>query len=247
MLDGPDLRNVRRDGRELAQRVYMAVRDEGWGTTPGEVSDLQVEQRDDGFRVTFTARHARAPIDFEWQAEILGEADGTVTFALDGVAHSAFRYAKIGFNVHHPLLESVGRAFRATGEDGRRSGRIEAQIEPQRVVDGVLTGMFPPYSAARHRLPRRRRGAGSPSRATCSRCRTTATGPTATSRATARRSRAVAHGRRAGQRFSQRVVITSAGLGEPRARPGPSRSSSARGPGAACRASASASRRTARR
>ena len=30
----------------------------------------------------------------------------------EGEARSAFRYAKIGFNVHHPLLESVGRALR---------------------------------------------------------------------------------------------------------------------------------------
>ncbi len=34
------------------------------------------------------------------------------------------------------------------GEDGRPfEGEISAQIEPQRVVDGKLTGMFPPYSA----------------------------------------------------------------------------------------------------
>ena len=137
VLDGPDLRSIRRDGRELAQRVYMAVRDEGWGTVPGELAYVRVEQGDDGFRVTFSARHVQDPIDVEWQAEIVGEADGTISYTMDAVAHTAFRYCKIGFNVHHPLLESVGRRYRAVGEDGRPfEGVIEAQIEPQRVVDG---------------------------------------------------------------------------------------------------------------
>jgi len=102
----------------------------------------------DGFRVTFGARHRQDEIDLEWWAEIAGEADGTITYTMDAVAHTAFRYCKIGFNVHHPLLETVGRRYRAVGEDGQPfEGAIEAQIEPQRVVDGTLTGMFPPYSA----------------------------------------------------------------------------------------------------
>ena len=75
-----------------------------------------------------------------------GDADGTISCSMDGVAHSAFRYAKIGFNVHHPLLETVGRRYRAATLDGELVGRIERQIEPQRVVDGTLTAMFPPYS-----------------------------------------------------------------------------------------------------
>jgi D-apionolactonase len=146
VLDGPDLRGVRLGSRELAQRIYVAVRDEGWGTVPGVIDDLSVEQDADSFLVTFTSRHRQGPIDFEWRARFSGDADGTISCSMDGVAHSAFRYAKIGFNVHHPLLESVGRRYRAATPDGELVGRIERQIEPQRVLDGVLTAMFPPYS-----------------------------------------------------------------------------------------------------
>ena len=146
MLDGPDLRGLRLHGRELAQRIYVAVRDEGWGTVPGVIEDLQVEQEADSFLVEFTSRHRQGAIDFEWRARFSGDAEGTISCSMDGVAHSAFRYAKIGFNVHHPLLESVGRRFRAATPDGPLEGRIERQIEPQRVVDGTLTAMFAPYS-----------------------------------------------------------------------------------------------------
>jgi hypothetical protein len=145
-LDGPDLRGVRLHGRELVQRIYVAVRDDGWGTVPGVIDDLVVEQAADSFRVEFTSRHRQGPIDFEWRAVFSGDAEGTLSCSMDGVAHTAFRYAKIGFNVHHPLLETVERRFTAATPDGPLEGRIERQIEPQRVVDGTLTGMFAPYS-----------------------------------------------------------------------------------------------------
>ena len=148
ILDGIDLRSVRRGGRELAQRVYVAIRDEGWGTVPATVGSLDVDQREDGFRVTFDCRNDEADIAFAWCGEIVGAPDGTITYRLAGTAEAAFRYAKIGFNVHHPLLETVGRRYRATCADGSEAtGTIDAQIEPQRVVDGVLTAMFAPYSA----------------------------------------------------------------------------------------------------
>jgi hypothetical protein len=146
LLAGPDLRGVRLGDRELAQRIYVAVRDEAWGTVPGVLEGLEVEQDADSFRVAFTSRHRQGPIDFEWKGLFSGDADGTISCSMDGVAHSAFRYAKIGFNVHHPLLETVGRRFRAATLDGELEGRIERQIEPQRVVDGTLTAMFAPYS-----------------------------------------------------------------------------------------------------
>jgi hypothetical protein len=145
-LDGPDLRALRLGGRELAQRIYVAVRDEHWGTVPGEVSGLQLEQGADSFRIRFVCRHRQGPVDFEWQATYTGAADGTIACTMDGVAHGTFRYAKIGFNVHHPLLESVGRAWRAVGPGGPMGGRLEREIEPQRVIDGTLTAMFSPYS-----------------------------------------------------------------------------------------------------
>jgi hypothetical protein len=146
VLDGPDLRNLRLHGRELAQRIYVAVRDEVWGTVPGVIDDLRVAQEADSFEISFTSRHRQGAIDFEWRALFSGDADGTISCSMDGVANSAFRYAKIGFNVHHPLLETVGRRFRAATLDGELEGRIERQIEPQRVVDGTLTAMFAPYS-----------------------------------------------------------------------------------------------------
>jgi hypothetical protein len=145
LLDGADLRHVRIGDVELVQRIYLAVRDDVWNTVPAKLSDIAVDQAADGFRVTFTGHHEYGEIDFTWTGQITGGRDGTITYEFNGKAGRAFRYAKIGFNLHHALAQSVGRPYQAHGSDGEESGVLPSIIEPQRLVDGKLTGMFPPY------------------------------------------------------------------------------------------------------
>ena len=153
ILDGPDLRHVRVGGAELAQRIYVAVRDLGWNTIPGTFTDEHADIRADSFDVAFTGRHRYQDIDYEWRATISGSTDGTVTYAMDGRALTAFQHNKIGFNVHHALSESIGRRYRARTPVGEISGLFPSEIDPQRVEDGRLTGMFPPYDWLAVELP----------------------------------------------------------------------------------------------
>src|ERR1700694_712877 len=147
LLDGTDLRNVRIGDVEIAQRIYVAVRDDVWNTIPAMLSDIAVDATDDSFDVRFTARHAYADIDFGWTGRIMGAADGTITYEFNGTAEPPFRYANIGLTVHHALAQSVGRPYEAHTPQGDVSGVLPAIIEPQRLVDGVLTGMFPEYDS----------------------------------------------------------------------------------------------------
>jgi hypothetical protein len=146
LLDGPDLRHVRLRGVELVQRVYVAVRDAPWNTIPAVLSDWDVDRGPDRFRVTFDARHAHEAIDFTWRGAIEGAADGSIRYELDGTCRGVFRYSKIGFNVHHALDRSIGHAYRARTGRGELRGVLPKAIAPQRVVDGMLTGMFDAYS-----------------------------------------------------------------------------------------------------
>jgi D-apionolactonase len=147
ILEGSDLRHIRLGAVELAQRIYMAVRDDAWNTIPGEYSDFEYHIHDSDFRIGFSGRHLYGHIDYEWRATIVGTDDGTISYAMDGIAHASFRHNKIGFNVHHPLPESVGQPFRANTPDGELSGTIPEYIDPQRVVNGTLTAMFPAYDS----------------------------------------------------------------------------------------------------
>jgi hypothetical protein len=68
-LVGRDLRAIRYGGLEIAQRVYIAIRDRNWDTVPGTMSDLTIDQRDDRFTVRFTVTHRRAEVDLIWQGK----------------------------------------------------------------------------------------------------------------------------------------------------------------------------------
>lgn len=145
LLEGADLRHIRVGDAELVQRVYVAVRDAPWNTIPATFDDWRIDTTGERFVVRFLAAHRHADIDFRWRGSIEGFADGTIRYVLDGVCHGAFRYSKIGFNVHHGLAESVGRPFRAATTTGELTGTLPASIEPQRIVNGTLTGMYEPF------------------------------------------------------------------------------------------------------
>ena len=97
-----DLRYIRVAGREIVRRVYVAVRDENWGTVPYTLQYLDIDDQGDHFHITFTARHRQRNIAFDWDAEIVGSADGTIRYTFDGVAQSTFLRNRIGFCVLHP-------------------------------------------------------------------------------------------------------------------------------------------------
>lgn len=146
VLDGTDLRTIRVGGVELVQRIYMALRDAPWNTIPGVTADWVVAAGPDSFRVTFKASHRHDDIAFDWAGVITGSPDGIIRYELDGVCRGVFQYSKIGFNVHHALDGTIGRPYRAQTEVGELRGVLPRDIDPQRIEDGTLTGMFAPYS-----------------------------------------------------------------------------------------------------
>jgi hypothetical protein len=146
VLDGVDLRYIRIGGVEIVRRIYMAVRDEVWNTIPGTFSDFVYEIGADAFAVTFKGQHRYQAINYSWNGRYEGTKDGVITCSMDGTANGAFRYCKIGFNVHHPPQER-GHAYVAHAPDGDYRDRLPELIEPQRLVEGTLTALGRPYDA----------------------------------------------------------------------------------------------------
>ena len=146
LLEEGDLRYIRVDGVEVVRRIYVAVRDEVWNTIPATYTDFAYDVTDDHFSVRLRAHHRYQRINVDWEGTITGSADGTIRYAMDAVANGAFRYCKIGFNIHHPPQEA-GRAYRARGPEGPSSGVLPVLVEPQRNDNGRLTALFPPYDA----------------------------------------------------------------------------------------------------
>src|SRR5918994_283294 len=71
-LVGRDLRSVRIGATEIAQRIYVALRDRNWGTVPGEITELVVDDGEDRFALRLTVTHRQHDIDLTWKGEIRG-------------------------------------------------------------------------------------------------------------------------------------------------------------------------------
>jgi D-apionolactonase len=143
LLDGIDLRYLRIGGTELVRRVYAAVRDVDWDTVPADVSNLELDEGADGFRLEFDARHARREIDFSWHGTIVGDSSGRVEVVFDGRANGPLPYNRIGLCVHHPWREAKGAAYRARTPEGELEGVFPDLIGIQRVEGD--RGLFAPF------------------------------------------------------------------------------------------------------
>jgi D-apionolactonase len=104
LYESGSLRNLSMNGHEVLHQVYAAVRDQNWGTVPGVLSDVQIEQGTNSFSIRYRSEHHRHEIHFVWMGTITGTADGTITFTMDGEARSTFRRNRIGFCVLHPMV-----------------------------------------------------------------------------------------------------------------------------------------------
>jgi hypothetical protein len=146
-LVGRDLRNVRYGEIEVAQRIYMALRDRNWGTVPGDVSDVVVEEGADGFVVRFTVTHRQHDIDLAWQGEIVGKPSGVVSYAMEATAGADMTYKLIGLNVHHGMREYAGRPCRGLTPDGPITDAFSVEVAPQLVADETEVPIFPPVES----------------------------------------------------------------------------------------------------
>ncbi len=133
-----DLRYLRLGAREVVRRIYAAVRDRNWGTVPGVLSDLVVEERSQGFHIRYTSTHRQGDIHFVWHADIAGEPDGSLRFGFDGEAVSTFLRNRIGCCVLHPIRECAGAPCRARLVDGsEREARFPDLVAAEQPVTGL--------------------------------------------------------------------------------------------------------------
>ncbi|HXF64551.1 MAG TPA: hypothetical protein VNK95_23170, partial [Caldilineaceae bacterium] len=140
VYEAGDLRYIRLGEREIVRRIYVAVRDQNWGTA---LRDVQMDIADDHFDIRYTVENRMNEIDFIWQGVITGERDGTIRFRMDGQARSTFLRNRLGFCVLHPLV-CAGRPARIEHVDGTVEQSVfPVQIAPQLVIDGQIKPVAP--------------------------------------------------------------------------------------------------------
>lgn len=152
-LVGSDLRSVCWKGTEVLQRAYYAVRDAPWNTVPGVIGEITVTCRPDEFSASIRQTHRFEGIDLECELTFAGRADGQLVMRAATLARSAFRYSKVGLNLHHGARTYRGARCRARTMDGMVTTYLDEEIRPQLVVGDTLTAMFAHFDAIDFDLP----------------------------------------------------------------------------------------------
>src|SRR5215470_15783261 len=75
-LDNGNLRYLKVGGIEVLRALAFLVRDENWGTYVPALSELVIDQRADGFTVSYHATCRRAGQEIGYDARIEGHGDG---------------------------------------------------------------------------------------------------------------------------------------------------------------------------
>lgn len=132
IFEAGDLRYIRLGNREILRRVYVAIRDRNWNTLPSVISNLQIEHTNDSFHITYNVENRHGGIDFFfWKGTIIGGAQGTITFIMDGQARSSFLRNRAGICVLHPMRECAGLPCRVEKVDGSvELGEFPKYISP---------------------------------------------------------------------------------------------------------------------
>jgi hypothetical protein len=143
IYEAGDLRYIRLGEHEILRRIYVAVRDQNWGTILPAFSDMQMTIGEDAFQISYAVENRQGDIDFRWRGVITGGADGTIQCRMEGQAHSTFLRNRIGFCVLHPMTCAGARA-RIEHVDGTvEESTFPVHIAPQLVIDGLIKPVHP--------------------------------------------------------------------------------------------------------
>src|SRR5882757_7630430 len=113
------LRTVSAGNEEVLSMIYFAVRDPAWDTIPSEMTQEEITQQADSFRIVYTRIFNHGDIQMNWQVRIEGLASSEIHFEIKGQALSSFQRNRVGFCLLHPIKECAGNEVMITHTDGR--------------------------------------------------------------------------------------------------------------------------------
>jgi D-apionolactonase len=130
-FEAGNLRHIRYHGYEMMRAVSFVVRDKDWGTYAPQITNLQIHEEADAFRVSYQAVVSDKNQEFRYSAAIAGQSDGSVSFYGNGTSTSGFLTNRTGFVVLHPIEGVAGAACTVEHVDGTiEETRFPLLIDP---------------------------------------------------------------------------------------------------------------------
>ncbi|MEJ1238132.1 hypothetical protein WBG78_08385 [Chryseolinea sp. T2] len=111
------IRYISNGEHEIVRMINHYLRDHNWSTIPMLIESEQVSTTEDSFRIAYVATIRHNNIDFSWKCSIVGHADETISFTIEGKAHSEFKRNRLGFTVLLPTEALRGQTCRVTHPD----------------------------------------------------------------------------------------------------------------------------------
>ena len=117
-LEAGKLRWIRVGGAEALRGLAFVVRGGGWETYAPAIANLEIEERDGGFRVGYNARIESADGILAFRADIVAEDERRLVFTVEMTPETAFRTNRTGFVALHAIEGVAGEACAITHSDG---------------------------------------------------------------------------------------------------------------------------------
>jgi hypothetical protein len=151
-FEAGNLRHIHYRGGEMIRAISFIVRDKNWGTYAPEISQLDLQEGVDSFRVSYEAAIGD---EFRYSAVITGKADGQLSFSGKGTATTDFVTNRTGFVVLHPIEGIAGAACTVEHVDGAiEETRFPLLIDPVQPMKALrsITHEFLPGLKVRCRM-----------------------------------------------------------------------------------------------
>ena len=133
-----EIRDIRLGSWEVLRRIYVTVRDRNWRRVPATLHEVRETIGPESFDVKFAVDNKQAEIDFHWNGSIIGKADGTISFSMEGSARSTFWRNRIGFCVLHSSALLAGTPCSVESVDGTcMVGEFPKFISPHQVFSRI--------------------------------------------------------------------------------------------------------------
>ena len=151
--DCGDLRAIRLGDLEIVRRIYVVFQDRNWTARPWIIEDEDIDAGADHFRISLRARGTFDASDFTWSAEITGDVDGTLRYAMRGSTDRAFLRNRLGLCVLHPMDGFAGRQCTITAPDGSTAAlAFPDAISPHQPFRDIRAMEYPGTSGTRVRV-----------------------------------------------------------------------------------------------
>ena len=114
MYKAGNLRYIKSGDVEIIRMIYGALRNEDWETITPLITNEIIEEKNGGFKITYTATYTAKGIHYSAGFYIEGKADNIIIFSMKGIALNGFKKNRIGLCVLHPLKECCGKTVLIT-------------------------------------------------------------------------------------------------------------------------------------